>query len=274
MAHSLGKNVYSFSHAWSEQLRREFADSGLRLISPLLDLADYKRITTTFNGLAKSREPIVGVFGTSPNQGKFTTQLVIRQEMQSRGYDVGQVGTEPHGWLFDFDFTFPNGYAANANIHIPMDLHINLIQSVMAGVELEDPDLIVVGGQSGLIPYSYSRKSSAYTIPSIILLMATQPDCVVLQVNPNDDERLVRDAIQVVSALGKSVTILLTFRSVAHVPARVVGRRVIGESKLSQAECNALRLKLQNTFGVPALDVLSEDGRLILGNILEEFFAE
>ena len=113
--------------------------------------------------------------------------MVLRRELQKLGYKVGQVGTEHQSALFGFDFTFPNGYDGHHNIQIPMDLHITLLHSVMAGIEHNDPHIIIVGGQSGIIPYSYAEKSQGYTLSSLIMIMGTVPDAYILVVNSIDE---------------------------------------------------------------------------------------
>ena len=53
----------------------------------------------------------------------------------------------------------------------------------MVGIEQSEPDIIVVGGQSGVIPRSFYDKSQSYTLSSLILLFGTVPDAYILLVN-------------------------------------------------------------------------------------------
>jgi hypothetical protein len=64
----------------------------------------------SFGKLYKIGRPVVGIFGTSSKQGKFSLQLGLKKELEAQGYKVGTLGTEPHSLLFGFDSVFPMGY--------------------------------------------------------------------------------------------------------------------------------------------------------------------
>ena len=116
-----GKNVYSLTPVVDEVypgVEREFAQRGLHLGSPVVSATLFERLSQSFDWRESSRKPIVGVFGTSAQQGKFTAQLALRRELQKIGYKVGQLGTEHQAALFGFDFTFPNGYDGLRNIQL------------------------------------------------------------------------------------------------------------------------------------------------------------
>lgn len=66
--------------------------------------------------LSRISKPVVGVFGTSSQQGKYTLQLEIRKRLLMLGYNVGQIATEPNAMLFGIDYCFPMGY--NSSVYI------------------------------------------------------------------------------------------------------------------------------------------------------------
>ena len=271
------KNVYSLTPITRDnypQLADEFKRKGLHLGSPIVDVSVLENITKTFSCHEKSQRPIVGVFGTSPQQGKFTTQLALRQGLQKIGYKVGQLGTEHQSALFGFDFTFPNGYDGYQNIRIPMDTHIPLLQSVMVGIEREDPHIIIVGGQSGLIPYSYAEKSPGYTLPSLILLMGTLPDAYILVVNSIDELDYIRETMQVLRGLGKGEIILLVFSDKRKEVGYRFGKQTISNRPLSKEEIRETSTRLEEAFGIPATEVISDNGRKKMTYAVVNYFAE
>ena len=208
------KNVYSLSPIANNQyesISKAFEKKHLHCAAPTIDFATYEALTKTYDWRGRSQKPVVGVFGTGPQQGKFTAQLALRKQLQKIGYKVGQLGTEHQSALFDFDFTFPNGYDGHQSIQIPMDLHIPLLNSAMGGIEQLDPDIIVVGGQSGIIPHNFYEKSQSYTLPSLILLFGTVPDAYILLVNSIDEPEFIQENIRVLESLGKGKVILLVF---------------------------------------------------------------
>lgn len=128
--------------------------------------------------------PILGVFGTSSQQGKFTLQLALRYELQKRGFKVGQIGTEHQSGCFGIDFTFPSGYGMEKSITIPLDYHIPILRRVLSEMDKVGYDVIIVGAQSGILnpnPYYYGN------IVSEFFFTATIPDRTILIKNNFDD---------------------------------------------------------------------------------------
>lgn len=158
---------------------------------------DYPKITYTaaVDIIEKVQEnkafdtPILGIFGTSSKQGKFTLQLDIRYELEKQGFRIGQIGTEHHSGCFGIDFTFPSGYGANYSLHIPFDFHIPVLRRVLSEMDKTQYDLIIIGAQSGLInpnPYYYG------CIFSELFLTATVPDRTVVLFNRDDPPELIK----------------------------------------------------------------------------------
>ena len=269
------KNVYSLTPLTNKkypELLAEFENFDLHIGSPVVEFKDFEILSKSFDYREKSQKPIVGVFGTSPQQGKFTTQLALRQALQKVGYKVGQLGTEHQSTLFGFDFTFPNGYDGYQNVQIPMDLHIPLLQRVMVGIEREDPHIIVVGGQSGLIPYNYAEKSSAYTLPSLILLMGIIPDAYILVVNSIDEHAFIRETMQALEAIGKGKTILLVFSDKKKIVTNRLGVSQVVSQPLSDLEIKGTESRLEAEFDLPATEVISARGRKKMVSVVEDFF--
>ncbi|MBN2617911.1 MAG: DUF1611 domain-containing protein, partial [Spirochaetales bacterium] len=69
-----------------------------------------------FGKLFRVGIPVVGVYGTSSKQGKFTLQLLLRRKLQEKKYLVGQIGTEPTALLFEMDYVYPCGYNSTVKI--------------------------------------------------------------------------------------------------------------------------------------------------------------
>jgi uncharacterized NAD-dependent epimerase/dehydratase family protein len=271
------KNVYSLTPVTKENYPEQFSkfkDKKLHISSPVISYSDFENITKTFDWRIPSKKPVIGVFGTSPQQGKFTSQLALRQELQKLGYKVGQLGTEHQSALFGFDFTFPNGYDGQHNIRIPMDLHITLLHSVLAGIENMDNHITIVGGQSGIIPYSFAEKSQGYTLSSLILILGTQPDAYILVVNSVDEMEFIQENINVLKGLGRGETILLVFSDKKKEILNTFGRSSIVNQQLNRDEIQELTKKLEDRFGIPATEVISDGGRKRMAVTVENYFSD
>lgn len=217
--------------------------------------------------------PVVGVFGTSPQQGKFTTQLALRRMLLREGYKVGQIGTEHHSELFGFDLSFPIGYSCS--VEIPLEAYIPYLEAKLWEIaEQSDPDIIIVGAQSGIVPHDFAERSPMYTLPSICFLLGTKPDAYILAVNSIDEDEYIQDSIHALEAIGKGKTILLTMSDKQKDVRSAYGVSRVIHTQRSPEELAAQLARLEDTFGLPATEVVSEQGQGKLLDTVVDYFAE
>ena len=152
------------------------------------------------------KAPVLGIFGTSSKQGKFSLQLALRRRFLSEGYTVGQLGTEPSSYLFGFDEMYAYGY--DSTVFLSAREYIDYVDHLMFNIDLRNPDIIIVGSQSGTIPYSLNNAANL-TIETYLFLMGTKPDKVILCINPYDDLEYIRRTISVIEATILSEVIAL-----------------------------------------------------------------
>lgn len=152
-------------------------------------------------------KPIIAVLGTSSRQGKFSLQLALRKEFSSHGYIVGQLGTEPQSYLFGFDEVFPCGYGTDLSIN--EQTAIAYINHLLHKIEVKKPDIIIIGGQSGIIPYAMYNigNNSPYQRE---LLLASNPDAIILCINYFDDIEYIQRTIKYVESLNGNKVIALS----------------------------------------------------------------
>jgi hypothetical protein len=103
-----------------------------------------------FGKLYRVEKPVIGVYGTSSRQGKFTLQLLLRRELLKSGYKVGQIGTEPSALLYGMDYVYPMGY--NNSVYIQGHDAIRYLNYSMNKLCEKQCDIIITGSQSGTIP--------------------------------------------------------------------------------------------------------------------------
>lgn len=160
-----------------------------------------------FGMLYRISKPVVGVFGTSSRQGKFTLQLKLRELFISRGYNVGQIGTEPSALLYGMDYVFPMGY--NSSVHIREYDTIRYINHIVNDLCMKEKDIIIAGSQSGTVPFD-TGSLAQYTAPQCCFLMGLQPDAVILCVNPFDDIDYINRTIKYIEACSDCNVIALS----------------------------------------------------------------
>ena len=176
-----------------------------------------------FGKLYKQDKPVLGVFGTSSMQGKFTLQLLIRYELLSRDYNIFQVGTEPSSLLFGFDLVFPCGY--NSTVSIERDdviyyLNKNIYEKARSS------DLIIVGGQSGLIPREESN-SSNFDFTQLEVLYGTLPDAAILCINSTDSYELVKRCMKFLESVSDSKILALVMYPYYYANDDIYGQKLL-----------------------------------------------
>lgn len=239
-------------------LHAEARRRNLRIACPRVENAEVEGLLRRSSRYGAVDIPVLGVFGTSSQQGKFTLQLALRRRLQEAGYAVGQVGTEHHSALFGMDFSFPMGYASP--LELPLQWYAPFLDARMREIaHLGKPDIILVGCQSGTIPYAIEHPST-HTMSSLAFLLGTRPDAVVLVVNSIDPEEYIEDTIACLRGLAKAPTIALAMSDKEKHIRAAYGRSWITPRQMSEEEIERNLRRLEDRFGIPAAAILSRAG--------------
>ena len=165
-----------------------------KLFSPPL-IASYS--SKTFAKLRQVDTPVLGIFGTSSQQGKFSLQLNMRRRFLQDGYAVGQITTEPMGYLFGMDYTYPTGY--NRSIGLSQEPMAMFVNELMYDCSLKEPNIILVGGQAHIVPPMWVHANN-YGFRQYEFMTGTLPDAVLLVVNTFDSVRYIKRSIAFIEA--------------------------------------------------------------------------
>ena len=159
--------------------------------------------------LYRYSKPVLGIFGTSSQQGKFTLQLTLRKHFLKEGYNIGQIGTEPNSLLFGMEYVYPMGY--NSSVYIQGYDSILYLNYIVNELCKQDKDIIIVGSQSGTITYDEGNLQQ-YTIQQYNFLLGTQPEAIILCVNPYDEFNYIHRTIKFIeSSIDAKVISLVVF---------------------------------------------------------------
>ena len=221
-----------------------FGKNSLYFSPGLHDVNDFR--TLPFGKLYKFSKPVVGVFGTSSKQGKFTLQLYMRYLIQERGYTVAQLGSEPTAYLYGMDACCHFGYAASVDISYA--LFAAYLNSIMEQLDDLDRDLILAGCQSNTVPYEVGNVNDL-TFLQTAFLWGTSPDIVVLCVNPFDEiDYIVQTTRYLESAAECKVVAGVIFPSDMRNPyAGAYGARIV----LEAGRFSILKEKFEKAIGIP-----------------------
>lgn len=128
--------------------------------------------------------PVIGVYGTSSKQGKYTLQLILRKKLSELGYKVGQMGTEPTAYLFGMDSCYHFGY--NSDVQLGRSEVLSYINNELYNISNKNADIIITGCQGGTVTYEEGNVNN-FTFKQSDFLIATQPDAVLLCINYDDE---------------------------------------------------------------------------------------
>lgn len=185
------KNIYSFD---SLDMYKPLFEDRIEVNWPKLTSSS----KNNFGKLYSISKPVLGVFGTSASQGKFSLQLYLRNMFIDNGYSIGQIGTEPSSLLFGMDDVVHFGYGSEFKTN--GFEFVKLLNEKINNIQSKDVDIIIVGSQSNTIPYAILNEKYL-TIPQIEFLFGVNPDRVILCINPHDDISYVKRTISAIESL-------------------------------------------------------------------------
>ncbi len=243
----------------------------LKIVYPSISQAGVQETLRHYRTEGRVDAPVIGVFGTSSQQGKFTVQLALRRKLMEIGYRVGQIGTEHHAEMFGMDLAFPIGYASP--LELPLQVYLPYLDHEMRAISRKKPEIILVGSQSGTIPYDILEHTT-HSLPTLAFLLGTKPDACILVVNSIDPVDYIRDTIDAIRALGKAPTIMLAMSDKEKHIRAAYGRTLVTPRQMSQAEIDQKLRHLEEQFELPAVEITSEEGQQRMVTTVIEYFRE
>ncbi len=202
-------NVYSFDplEPYEDLLR----DSPIAYFYPRV--RRYNVPQNSFGKLYKIDKPVVGIFGTSSQQGKFSLQLTLKRELELCGYDVGTIGTEPHSLLFNFDAVFPMGYNSTVELNdheIVLYLNNEIHKLCQMGKEI-----ILTSTQAQIVPY-YCNNLLEFPVMQFPFTLGTKPDAIIMCVNYHDEIPYIRNSMYALMGLTDATIIAIVIYPIAY----------------------------------------------------------
>ena len=204
------KNVFSFDGIGESYLKL-FLEKGLKIYFP--NVTKNHLPHNQFGKLRKVGKPIVAVVGTGPRQGKLTLQMSIKTILESSGYNVGMLGTEPSALLLGANEVYPMGY--NSTVNVSGYQAIKVVNYLLGKIEDKNPELIIIGSQSQSAPFTDS--SLKYLpVAQHEFILGTAPDCFILCININDDLLYIKRTISYLESLFGSKVLALAALPLEH----------------------------------------------------------
>lgn len=229
---------------------------------------NFSQITSyeKFGKLYMSSKPILGIFGTNSEQGKFTLLMLLKQAFIKKGYKIGTLGTEPTSLLLNNDYMYHFGYDSNLSLN---DYKIvSLLNTYINKIEQKNIDLTILSCQSGSLTYNYFNTSN-YNIPQYSFLLGTNPDTFILVVNFYDEiEYLKRTISFLESVSGGKVLFLYLYSLTIESTTMGLAKRY---RELTKEEIKEYQNKIKEQINLDVYTIKDID---IMTSQIENYYAE
>lgn len=260
------KNIYAFDNNMYSYYLKKGGDSK-KFFFPSVTKRDIPYET---NGkLYNINIPVLGIFGTDANQGKFTLQLELRKRFLEAGYHIGQLGTEPNSLLFGFQYVYPMGF--NKGVHIHSYEAIATLNHYIHQIEMLNPDLIIVGCQSGTAPES-NYHLDHLNLSQYEFLLGTQPDTVILCISGHQDSNYILKNINLIESATNATVIALVLFPLMRKMETVSNLRRFQqiESSMRKQLCD----KFSEEVSLPCYDLSSSEELDYLFEFVIKYYGE
>ena len=136
-----------------------------------------------------------------------------------------------------------------------------------------DPDLILIGSQSGTIPYDILEHST-HSVTSIPFLLGTKPDACILVVNSIDPEDYIQDTLDAIRSIAKCKCIALAMADKEKHIRQAYGRSLVSPKELSAEKVKEHITRLKTRFSIPAFCIADPEDVARLTDVVLDYFAE
>jgi hypothetical protein len=263
------KNIYVFDDKLKRYIGKKYPDFQGKVYCPEITEAVMEDILC-FRDLAKIKTPVIAVVGTSNKQGKFTTQLRLKEILQKEGYRTAHLSTEPQSELLGADFTFPIGL--NSTVKIPLtawDLTVHALVKAIAWYA--KPHIIISGTQGWIVPLNRSLFNA---LNMLHFLNGAQPDGVVCAINPNDTPEVIRQNVQAVQSITKASLLFYTITPWERTLHQTgTGNKVMVKNLLSADELQQRIAYYTDVLQTPVINIKDKNCDKQVVQAIENFFS-
>lgn len=236
--------------------------AGVKYYYPSITACDVPQ--NSFGKLYKISRPVVGIFGTSSKQGKFSLQLSLKKELEAEGYDVGALGTEPHSLLFGFDSVFPMGY--NSSVYIGNHETVSYLNAKINEMCMCGKDLVLVSSQAQFVPY-YCNNLMEYPLLQYHFALGVKPDAIIMCINYHDDIQYIQNTVYALMGLTDASIIAFVMFPITYNNDSFYGKKVM----VSKTQFQSKETELHKAFNIPVYLLNDEHINELCNTIIDTF---
>ncbi|MDW5298894.1 MAG: DUF1611 domain-containing protein [Sedimentibacter sp.] len=231
---------------------------------PRVTSRDYEFLLN-YKHLPVAKCPILMTIGTSNKQGKFTTQLKIKEILEEEGYVVSHISTEPQGELFGADHCFPYGHMST--VEISPRQFLQFLRTLCNAISyFNKPDIIITGHQGGLIPRLALNAMPYFpSVDNLGFLHGILPDIIICTINPEDSIEMINNTINVAYAYTKCKVLFYVLSPIMRTQEEMYDEIYLNSSKMLNEIDYQKRLSyFQEKLNKPVYNILNNDKKLLI----------
>jgi uncharacterized NAD-dependent epimerase/dehydratase family protein len=266
------KNLFIFNNQKLKNHidKKQFESYNGHIYSPIINMELYHKIMS-FDHLPKVKIPIIAVVGTTNRQGKFSTQVRLKEVFEQNGYSVSMLSTEPHGELLGGAFSFPYGFSSTVNI--PRCYWRNCIKAIIKGISYyNESHIIFTGTQGGLLPQN--NVSMGNETCSLDFLLGVEPDSIICAINPQDTVKEIEKTTLLAKYYSNADVLFYTLTPWER-NYQIIDNKVYANHKFLDREAyEKKKLYFKNKLGKEIINIMDDKDILKSITIIENFFSK
>lgn len=213
--------------------------------------------------------PSICVVGTNSRQGKFTTQMRLKEILEKRGeYNVAHLTTEPQGILLGADISFPLGH--NGTIKIEHNDWGRTIRALTNLIEyISAPDIILTGSQGGILPL---HPVDDLSVPEkLIFTKSFYPDALICTISPNDSLDRIKNTIRTLKSFLKA-NVLFYALTPWQYKFYHGNRSIVSFNQIERNDYLNKLLYFNKNLEKPVLDIKDSDNDSYILDLVKQYF--
>lgn len=230
-----------------------------KIFYPEVNLDIHKKLID-YNYLNNVKCPILMVLGTGSKQGKITTQLRVKSILEKSNYSVSYLATEPQAILMGADFLFPYGH--KSTVKLGFEYWADFLRVVVNGIyEFNKPDIIITGGQGGILPKrAVYNVAGGNILKNLHFFLGVKPDAIICTIAPNDSIEFIQKNLQILSSFSEAPIIALALTPIQReIHGNSSNGIILNQKVLIPEEYEEIRTTIQDALNIPVINILSED---------------
>src|SRR5690606_23716037 len=167
---------------------------------------------------------------------------------------------EPQAILMGADFLFPYGH--KSTVKLGFEYWADFLRIVVNGIyEFNKPDIIITGGQGGILQKkAIYNVSGGNILKNLHFCLGVKPDAIICTIDPTDSIEFIQRNLQVLSSFSDAPVIALAltpiYRKIQHNNSNGI---ILNQRMLNPEEYEEIRTTIQEALNIPVINIMSDD---------------